>query len=386
MSRHFRASHRVLSTEEAVIDEILETYQTPSSINLAPGSAHFAFPVEAASSSSLSKTEWNRYGAVSGDADLVTTLKAKLKRENGIDVDSEQRKVMVTAGANQGFFNVVLCLTDPGDEVVLLRPYYFSHKMAVQLASAVPVEVDMEVSTMVPTLENIERSFSDRTQVLVLVTPGNPSGVVLDPAWIRQLEQICRERGVWLICDEAYEHFVYGEARHYSPRGSDGVINIFTMSKTFGLAGWRVGYIVYPDYLDPEMRKIQDTIPTHSSRVSQDVAKEVLESPWTDWIRARVAEIEKDVRPKIWDSIKDFHPVPSQGAFYFLVPVPRGLSDKEVLEVLCRKHNVLVVPGSAFGVPGYIRISYGALKPGEEVDRAAQVLRIALGDLWTGHR
>ena len=236
-------------------------------------------------------------------------------------------EVMVTAGGNQAFVNVALSLVDPGDTVLVLKPYYFSHVVSLQMAGANVKFASFDKETFLPNLQEVEEMVKqENIKMIVLTTPNNPSGVVYPEATLLELKNICQDKGVWMVIDETYEHFVYnkneenpnvveanrkvepdtdkceniqGEEnqqstvhelvggttqehhaeakyRHISLCGNKvnfpGIIHLYSFSKSYGMAGWRVGYMVYPSHLQEYMRRFQDTIPTHASIISQYAA------------------------------------------------------------------------------------------------------------------
>ena len=170
---------------------------------------------------------------------------------------------MVTAGANMAFMHAVLAISEPGDEIILPVPFYFNHEMAIQMAGCRAVAVRTDASYR-PDLDAIGRAITDRTRAIVTISPNNPTGAVFPAALLREVNNLCRDRGLYHISDETYEYFTYGSARHLSPGSLPGAaahtISIYSLSKAYGMAGWRIGYVVYPDDLTPAMLKIQDTI------------------------------------------------------------------------------------------------------------------------------
>lgn len=399
--RQLSVSDRVQSTEVAVIDDLLERYgDAEGLINLAPGVSAWkpSSRVFDAISSSLRNAEVSAYGDVLGwpllrkrwlDSVLASWDKERLEREsNRLGTDAEcdyGLELMVTAGANQGFFNVVLTLCDPGDEVILLLPYYFSHYNALVATGVVPVLVPCDPATLLPkSMESVQKSITSRTKALVLVNPANPSGVVAPPSLVDDLVSLCSEHGIWIIIDEAYNELTYGIA-HYSPAVVEGVIKLYTMSKLYGMAGWRVGAIVYPKILSSQLRKVQDTIPTHAPIVSQIGAYHCLAENHMA-VTSRTNQLFA-VRERIVSSLSEHYAryaekftapfVAGCGAFYFFIPTIAPASGDSVVDHFFKVGRVLVAPGRAFGMPGYVRISYGKLNV-DNVDTALAAIKAAL--------
>ena len=222
----------------------------------------------------------NAYCADDGLPELRDALKARLAAEKGL-VASE---VMVTAGANQGYTNLVLSLLDAGDAAVLFRPYYFNHLMALQMTGS---EIVTPASTpdLQPDLAALEAEIAARAadgrrpiRMLTLVNPGNPTGVMIPQATVEAASALCAAHGIWLVMDNTYEHFAYdGRPPHACVEG-DHVINVFSFSKAFGMMGWRVGYLAFPPALVGELFKAQDTIVICPTVVSQRAALGALEA------------------------------------------------------------------------------------------------------------
>jgi len=249
--------------------------QTPGTISLGQGMVAYGPPPEAldAIPQFLSSSDAHGYGPVEGMPALVGALEAKLTRENGFDLSSS--RVVVTAGGNMAFMNAVLAVADLGDEVILQTPFYFNHEMAIVMAGcrAVAVPTDDRYQLQV---DRIRDAITPRTRAIVTISPNNPSGAVYSVEDLAAVNQLCAERGLWHIHDEVYEYFTYGEARHVSPGAAPGAaahtISLFSLSKAYGFASWRIGYMVIPETLWMAVTKIQDTILICPPHVSQAAA------------------------------------------------------------------------------------------------------------------
>lgn len=326
----------------------------------------------------------HRYGPVEGDPGLVSAIRRKLAAENGVDVGPD-RRIVVTAGGNMAFVNAVLAVTDPGDEVILLSPFYFNHDMAIVMAGCrtVPVATDDDYQLR---LDAIRAAITPRTRAVVTISPNNPSGAVYPEAALREVNRLCAEHGLYHVHDEAYEYFTYGDTPHFSPgsiaNSAPHTISLFSLSKTYGMAGWRMGYMVIPADLFEAVNKIQDTNLICPPIVSQAVARAAIETG-SGYCRARVAELA-EVRQMVLDafeSIADLCAVPRPGgAFYCLMRVHTDMDPLALVERLVSEHRVAAVPGTAFGLAEgcYLRVSYGALdrdSVSEGVERLARGLR-----------
>jgi aspartate/methionine/tyrosine aminotransferase len=381
-----RQSPRVAAVQTPVIPIVSRWIaETPGTISLGQGVVSYGPPREAIEAarrfgSSLSD---HRYGPVEGLPPLVEALEDKLAQENGITVRGSSR-VVVTAGGNLAFLNAVLAVTDPGDEVILPAPYYFNHEMAVALAGAraVPVATRRDYQLDV---QAITDAVTPRTRAVVTVSPNNPTGAVYSEASLRAVNTLCAGRGLFHVHDEAYEYFAY-EGPRCSPGSFEGAaahtISLYSLSKAYGMASWRVGYMVIPETLWDAVNKIQDTALICPPAVSQHAALGAL-GVGQAYASARLPDLDA-LRRLIFDALADpcvpCEVAPVGGAFYYLVRVSSKLDSLALTERLIREHRVAVIPGSAFGdAEGCsIRISYGALDADsvkEGIGRLVQGLR-----------
>ena len=342
---------------------------TPGTISLGQGVVHYQPPREAieAAAKSLAEPATSQYNAAAGIPMLLERIAAKLSAENAIDV-ANGLGVMVTAGGNMAFMHAVHAITQPGDEVILNTPYYFNHEMAIRIAGCTPVCVATDENYL-PRVEALRAAITNRTRAIVTVTPNNPTGAVYPQALLEGINALCRERGIYHVSDEAYEYFTYAAARHFSPGSLPGAqahtISLFSLSKAYGFAGWRVGYMAYPESLEAAMTKIQDTVlicPPISSQVAAAAALGVGRAYCEPYLK-ELAE----VRQLVLSQLATLGPrvkVPlAEGAFYNFVQIDSPLDPMVVAERLIREHKVAVLPGMTFGIEGcYLRIAYGALK------------------------
>jgi aspartate/methionine/tyrosine aminotransferase len=365
-----RQSQRLAAVQAPVIPIVgTWTAETPGTISLGQGVVSYEPPreaIEAAHRFGGTLTD-HRYGPVEGLPALVEAMEAKLARENHITVRPASR-LFVTAGGNQAFMNAVLAITDPGDEIVLLVPYYFNHEMAVVMAGAraVAVKTTSDYQLDVPAIEG---AMTPRTRAVVTVSPNNPTGAVYPEAALRAVNALCRDRGIFHIHDEAYEYFTYGGVGHFSPGSLPGAaghtISLFSLSKAYGMASWRIGYMVIPDVLSEAVNKIQDTILICPPAVSQHAAIAAL-AVGRSFAGAHLARLDSTRRAIFAALTAPDVPcdVPSpDGAFYYLVRVHSRMDSMTLAERLIREHRVATIPGSAFADPSpcSVRISYGAL-------------------------
>jgi len=344
--------------------------ETPGTISLGQGVVSYGPPGEAIAALNTFPASLadHRYGAVEGEPALIAAIETKLASENGIAA-SPDRRVVVTTGSNQAFMAALLAVADTGAEVILLAPYYFNHEMAIVMAGCRPVAVPTTRDYQLD-LDGIARAITPRTAAVVTVSPNNPTGAVYPEASLRALNALCASRGIVHIHDEAYEYFTYGGARTFSPgaipSASAHTISLFTLSKAFGMASWRIGWMVIPAALWEAVNKIQDTIAICPPLVSQHVALAAMRVGAV-YPRGHLARLER-IRARALATLTAADvpcdvPAPD-GAFYLFARL-RGRADDAmaVAERLIREHRVAVIPGSAFGTTGgcCLRVSFGAL-------------------------
>jgi aspartate/methionine/tyrosine aminotransferase len=348
--------------------------QSPGTISLGQGIVSYGPPPEALAAIPrfLERADAHRYGPVEGLPELVDALAQKLTHENRLPLD--RSRIVVTAGGNLAFMNAVLAVADPGDEVILQAPFYFNHEMAIVMADCRPVVVPTDARYQLQ-LDAIERAITPRTRAIVTISPNNPTGAVYPEADLRAVNALCAARGLWHVHDEVYEYFTYGEAAHFSPGSIPGAdahtISLYSLSKAYGFASWRIGYMVVPERLWVAVNKIQDTLLICAPHISQAAAVGALAAgrSYCDAHVAALAPVRARVLERL-DAISDLVQAPSaDGAFYCLLRVKTDVDAMTLAERLIREHKVATVPGTAFGLTTgtYLRISYGALA-GEKID------------------
>ena len=348
-----------------VADQIRET---PGTISLGQGVVCYGPPQAALQNVQAHAADLNQfYGPVQGIPELSGVLMSKLADENGVNVGDERRPV-ITAGANMGFLNALFAITDPGDEVILPTPYYFNHEMAARMLNCVPVCLPTDRQYQVDP-DAIAAAITPRTAAVVTISPNNPSGAVYPEQTLRAINELCRKRGIYHISDEAYEYFVYDNRQHFSPASVDTsvqhTISLFSLSKAYGFSSWRIGYMLIPAHLFEAVRKVQDTnliCPPLASQYAAMGALEVGREYCDEKIRqiARNREFVLGELAKLDCIMDDIHP---DGAFYAFLRLNTTLPDMEIVARLIREFRIAAMPGGAFGMEEgcYLRISYGAL-------------------------
>jgi aminotransferase len=329
----------------------------------------------------------HRYSADAGRLSLREALSAAFAREHGIDAQPDE--LIITAGGNQAFMLAAMTLLDPGDEVVLVSPYFVNHEMAIRAVGATPVEAPLQPETgFGARWEDIAGRLTGRTRAVVLCTPSNPTGAV---GAADELARIVRElsaRNILLVSDETYLHFVY-DAPHASAAAVEGwrdnVVVVGTFSKSFGMTGWRAGYLVAASGVCKEAMKIQDAMIICAPVISQIAAEAAVREDWGyartfhDDLRARRAALEAGLgvgSPLGWSA--------AAGGFFLFVRV-EGCQDSSALaaEILDRVH-VITIPGGTFGASGegFLRLSYGASSVEELTDAGRRLRNFFAGGAW----
>lgn len=351
-----------------VVGELIKN--SPGTISLGQGVVSYSPPPEAIEllPKFLAEASNNLYKAVEGIPPLLTALSSKLQAFNGIEINDDNC-IVVTAGSNMAFMNAILAITSVGDEIILNTPYYFNHEMAITMAGCHPVLVRTDENYQLRP-EAISLAITPKTRAVVTISPNNPTGAVYSQKVLRFVNQICRDRNIYHISDEAYEYFTYDGVKHISPgafAGSrDHTISLYSLSKAYGFASWRIGYMVIPKHLLVAVKKVQDTILICPPVVSQYAALGALQAK-EDYLKRNIAAIAQ-VRSCVLDFLNRLQGLctitPTNGAFYFFLKVHTHIDAFELVTRLIQEHQVAVIPGTTFGMNDgcYLRVAYGALQ------------------------
>ena len=388
-------SRRLSAVQSPIIPVIADLIRAhPGTISLGQGVVNYAPPPEAfaAAAGFAADPANHKYQPVAGIPALLDALARKLAAENKITTGpASGTRLMVTAGGNNAFMAALLAIADPGDEVILPVPYYFNHEMAVTMANCAPVLVPTDADYQLD-LAALRAAITPRTRAIVTVSPNNPSGAVYPESALRAVNALCAERGLFHLSDEAYEQFTYDGARHFSvasiPGSAPHTISLYSMSKAFGFASWRIGWMVFPENLEAALRKIQDTLIICPPVVSQHAAVGAL-TAGTPFVREKLralaevrALVQRELAALAAEGIAKIPP--ADGAFYFLLRVDSPHPPLAMATRLIREHGVAVIPGNAFGLEHgcHLRVAYGALQKetaAEGIGRLAHGLRSIAG-------
>jgi aspartate aminotransferase len=315
----------------------------------------------------------HKYSPTGGLPALRDALVFKTRRDSGLEVTANQ--ILVTNGGKQAIANSFAVLCDPGDEVLVLAPYWTTYPEVIALAGGVPVVISTDETTGYRvTLEQLEAALTPRTKVLLFVSPSNPTGAVYPKEEIEAIGHWAVEHGLWVLTDEIYEHLVYGGAEHHSmpvvvPELANTCIVVNGVAKTYAMTGWRVGWMIGPVDAITAATNLQSHETSNVANVSQRAALAAVSGDLTAVAEMRAAFDRR--RLTIHSMLNEIDgiecPLP-QGAFYAYPSVKglygrdirgrRATSSSELADLAIEEAKVAVVPGEAFGAPGYFRMSY----------------------------
>jgi aspartate aminotransferase len=276
---------------------------------------------------------------------------------------------VVNVGGKHSIFNAVCALVNPGDEVVIAAPYWVSYPDIVKYAGGTPVILETKADdNFVMRAAALERLITSRTRMVIADSPSNPSGAVIPPAEYAKILAVCQRAGIWLLADECYSHFTYGEAKPFSiasvPNSKSNVIVVGSFSKTFAMTGWRLGYVLAPAPLVAAVTKLQSQSTSNPCSITQYAGLAAMRGPMYG-VGVMLAEYARR-RERIVAGLRAIPGVTCtapQGAFYVFPNISAHYhaempDDMAVSRLLLEREHVAVVPGVAFGAPGHLRISY----------------------------
>jgi aspartate aminotransferase len=343
-------------------------------IGFGAGEPDFPTPgyiVEAAQRA-CAEPRFHKYTPAAGLPELREAIAAKSARDSGLVISASQ--VLVTNGGKHAVFQAFATLLDPGDEVLLPTPYWTSYPESIALAGGVPVLVHTdETSGYLVTVEQLEAQLTDRTKVLLFVSPSNPTGAVYPPEQVAEIGRWAADRGIWVITDEIYEHLVYGDARFVSmpvvaPEIADRCLVLNGVAKTYAMTGWRVGWMAGPADVIKAAINLQSHATSNVCNVAQAAAFTAVSGDLSAVAQMRAAfDRRRQVMTAMLNDVPGILcPLPD-GAFY-CYPSVKGLLGKQIAgqrpttsgqlaELLLDEADVAVVPGEAFGTDGYFRLS-----------------------------
>ena len=309
---------------------------------------------------------FTKYTPSAGISELREAICGKLSRENGLQYYPSQ--IIVSCGAKHSVYNAMQVLINPGDEVILIAPYWMTYADQIQLAGGVPVVVRASAeSGFVPEIEQINDAITSRTKAILINSPSNPSGAVLPDSVLEGIANIADKNDLWIISDEIYEQLIYGTTFQsiaaVSQNTKDRTITIGGCSKSYAMTGWRIGFAASPLPVAKAMSNFQDQVTSNPTSFAQKGAVVAFNLP-AESVEEMRAEFEarRDLIVRLLSDISGFKITPPKGAFYAFPDVSGcllpGETDIELAEFLLEKAHVAVVPGSVFEGQGHIRLSY----------------------------
>jgi len=347
-------------------------------VDLSVGEPDFTTPehIRAEAKASLDRGETG-YTPSAGIPDLREAIAHKLREENGLRVDRDE--VVVTPGAKQALFETIFALVRDGDEVALLDPAWVSYEAMVRMAGGELNRITLDASAGF-TLGDVDLAseVGDDTRLMVVNTPSNPTGGVFSEDELREIRDLAVDHDFWVVSDEIYEKILYG-AEHHSLGAMDGMgdrtVTVNGFSKSYAMTGWRLGYFVAPEEVRDQASKVHSHSVSCATSFAQHGAVAAIDGP-QEPVEEMVDAFESR-RDTLVDALADAGveiPKP-EGAFYAFVPVGSD-DDAALCEEILQEEHVATTPGSAFGVPGYMRVSYatGEERIKEGVERFASYL------------
>ena len=344
-------------------------------IGFGAGEPDFPTPdyVVAAAVTACADPAMHRYTPAGGLPALKAAIVAKTARDSGYVIEANQ--VLVTNGGKQALYNAFAALLDAGDEVLLPAPYWTTYPESIKLAGGVPVIVETTMADGYrASVAQLEAAVTDATKALVFVSPSNPTGAVYPPEEVAEIGRWAAARGLWVITDEIYEHLVYGDAEFVSmpvvaPEIADRCIVVNGVAKTYAMTGWRVGWMIAPPDITKAATNLQSHATSNVANVSQRAALAALEGGLDAVAEMRVAfDRRRQLIVQLLNDIPGVQCPEPHGAFYAYPQVTdvlgkqirgrRPTTSTELAEVILDEAEVAVVPGEAFGTPGYLRLSY----------------------------
>ncbi|GGO03374.1 pyridoxal phosphate-dependent aminotransferase [Microbispora bryophytorum] len=333
---------------------------------------------------------FHKYTPAGGLPELKQAIADKTLRDSGFRVEAAQ--ILVTNGGKQAVYEAFATLLDPGDEVLVVAPYWTTYPEAIKLAGGVQVDVVTDETTgYLASVEQLEEKLTDRTKVLLFVSPSNPTGAVYSPAQVEEIGRWALDKGLWVVTDEIYEHLVYGEAEFSSiatavPELRDRVVVLNGVAKTYAMTGWRVGWLIGPSDVVKAATNLQSHATSNVSNVAQAAALAAVSGDLSAVAEMRAAfDRRRQTMVRMLNEIPGVLCPEPFGAFY-AYPSVKALLGKEIrgrrpqtsaelAELILEEAEVALVPGEAFGTPGYFRLSY-ALGDDDLVEGVSRVAKL----------
>jgi aspartate/methionine/tyrosine aminotransferase len=335
-------------------------------VNLGIGQPDFDTPEHIREAAKIALDQgYTRYPPASGFADLREAVARKLARENRIQADPDS-EIFISVGAMQGIFNIMLHLLNQGDEVLVVDPGY-DYYSQIRLFGGVPVRIAArEENQFKIDPKEVAQAITPKTKAFILNTPSNPTGAIFDRDILEQVAAICQKHGIIVISDEPYEHILFDGNNHVSIGSLDGMqdltVSIFTLSKSYAMTGWRVGYVAAHKAIIAEMEKLMEHMVSGVTSVAQRAALAAIEGS-QDCVRQMVKKYarRRDLLINGLNRIQGISCIKPESTFYAFPNISSfGMSSWEFARHMVENHKVAMVPGSIFGEngEGFVRISF----------------------------
>jgi aminotransferase len=378
------SSQKALSFTESVIRDMTRVCIRHKGVNLAQGFPDFAAPEEIKEAAIQAiREEYNQYAITWGTPNLRQAIAQKFARYNGVKMDPE-KEITVCCGATEGMIASLLAIVNPGEEVIVFEPFYENYGPDTILCGATPKYITLHEPDWHFDEKALVKAFSNKTKAIVLNTPNNPTGKVFSREELQFIADLCQKWGVVPVTDEIYEHILYEGAKHISiaslPGMREQTITINSISKTYSLTGWRVGYILAPAHLTASIRKVHDFLTVGAAHPLQEGAVAALRMK-ESYYHALAEEYRerKDYLLKVLEEVgfKVYRP---RGAYYIMTDVAhfKFKDDFECAYYLVEKIGVATVPGSCFySRPhlGTTKVRFAFPKKMETLHQAAEKLK-----------
>ena len=316
---------------------------------------------------------FTKYTAAAGTKDLKEAVQNKFKKDNGLDYDLDQ--IIISNGAKHSLFNTFQTILNPGDEVIISRPYWVSYPETVKLGGGVPVFVDAEEENdFKMKIEDLKKAVTDKTKALILNSPNNPTGCVYSREELKEIADLAVKEDFFVVSDEIYEELIYGDAEHVSIASfgeeiKERTIVINGMSKAYAMTGWRIGFAAGPKEIVDIMSNIQSHATSNPNSIAQYESTVGLNE--SKKVTKEMVKAFKERRNYMVKTINDMAKVSCkkpEGAFYVMMNIEnligKKYEGKEIdgsmtfADILLEESKVAVIPGKAFGNDKFVRLSY----------------------------
>jgi len=333
-------------------------------VNFAAGEPDFDTPdsIKAAAIKAI-ESGFTKYTPSTGTLELREAIAQKFKKDNQLDYKPSQ--IAVSCGAKHSIFNIIQVLADEGDEVLIPSPYWVSYPEMVKLAGATSKMLPTSAQTGFKiTAEQLAENITDRTKILILNSPSNPTGMVYSKEELEAIAGICVKNNVFVISDEIYEKLIYDTSEYISIASLgkdiyDLTVTVNGVSKAYSMTGWRIGYSAGPQEIMDYVKKLQDHSTSNPASISQMAALQALREPEESIVAMREEfKRRRELIMSAFDQIPEVSYIKPQGAFYLFCDFSELGVSFDVAKQILDDVNVAIIPGEGFGAPGFMRLSF----------------------------